>query len=153
MINKRRGIVPVLAVVILIAVAVALGIAIAFWASGLIGTLGNVEKLEIRTIYAEKTNNGWNITISGENTGTSDITIVEITVNGVPLSSYTSGSAEFTVGTSTYTYSNGITVPIPSGQSFTATVYIEDRFTSGQTVEIGLVTGSGVVFKRTTTLP
>ena len=153
MIRRRLGISPVIAIVILIAVAVALGIAVAFWATGLIGTLGKVEKLEIRTAYASgDSTNGWTITMRGANTGTADITIVEITVNGKPLSEWTGGAATI-VGDSTATYNSGISAPISAGTSFTATIYIKEGFTSGQTVEIALISGSGTAFKRTVVLP
>lgn len=163
MIKKRRGISPVVAIVILIAVAVALGIAVAFWATGLIGTLGKVEKLEIRTAYAEINTgnpfNGWKVTLSGANTGTADVTIVEITINGKPISHYnsTNGEAYVQVDTTKSWY------PVPaasspasvnSGKEFSAVVYISNSdFTSGQTIEIALVSGSGTAFKRTVVLP
>jgi len=151
--RKKQGVVPVIAVVILIAVAVAIGIAVAFWASGLIGTLGKVEKLDIREEHAETVTGGWNIVIAGENTGTTEVTIVDVTIDGKPLSDYSSSSATFMVGTESYTYNNGISVPLAPGESFSATIHIDGGFTSGQMIEVDIVTGSGVVFKRTLILP
>ena len=151
MIRRRRGISPVIAIVILIAVAVALGIAVAFWATGLIGTLGKVEKLEIRTAYAASADTDkWNIIMSGANTGTADITIVQITINGKPFT----GSISATVGSSsTYT-----TIPfgIPSGSDFNIQITIQSgstKYTAGQTIEVALISGSGTAFKRTVVLP
>ena len=145
---KKKGVIPVLAVVILIAVAVALGIAVAFWATGLIGTLGKVEKLEIRTAYAVITSNqsDWQITLTGANTGTADITIVEITVNGQPYNSFNSDVR----------VNQSIPYAINAGSSFGVTIYIKRSstyFTSGQTIEIALISGSGTAIKRTVVLP
>ena len=108
--NNKKCIVPVLAVVVLIAVAVALGIAVAFWATGLIGTLGKVEKLEIRTAYAVNNQNGtWMVTLSDADTGSADITIVEVTING---ESYNEINAIVRI--------NGSSIPasIKAGESF-----------------------------------
>lgn len=147
MLHKRRGISPVVAIVILIAVAVALGIAVAFWATGLIGTLGQIEKLEVRVAYAETATvnniNGWNITLSGANTGTSDVTIVEITINGIPYGDIPNSAVSPTIPAS-----------INSGSDFTFEIFIpENGFTAGQTVEVALISGSGTTFKRTVVLP
>ena len=144
--TRKKGVVSVLAIVILIAVAVALGIAVAFWATGLIGTLGKVEKLEIRTAYAETNQNGtWTIILSGADTGSSDITIVEVTING---ESYNEINAIVRI--------NGSSIPasIKAGESFTANIIIPSSgFRSGQTIEITLISGSGTAFKRTVILP
>jgi len=154
MIRRRRGISPVIAIVILIAVAVALGIAVAFWATGLIGTLGKVEKLEIRTAYAETKGNGWTITMSGANTGTADITIVQITINGRPFS----GTISYSIGEAS---SNGNTTfsafTIKSGQNFDLQIYLFSTtsvtYSHGQTIEVALISGTGTAFKRTVVLP
>ena len=161
MIKRRRGISPVIAIVILIAVAVALGIAVAFWATGLIGTLGKVEKLEIRTAYAESNDGTWTITMKGANTGTADITVVEITINGKPISQYggeNTASANIVVeGQTRGTYADSYTTAtIKSGEEFTVTVGLDKNnsgFTAGQTIEIALISGSGTAFKRTVVLP
>ena len=143
---KKKGVIPVLAVVILIAVAVALGIAVAFWATGLIGTLGKVEKLEIRTAYAVNNRNGtWTIILSGADTGSADITIVEVTING---ESYNEINAIVRI--------NGSSIPasIKAGESFTANIIIPSSgFRSGQTIEVALISGSGTAYKRTVILP
>jgi len=142
-VNEKKGIVPVLAVVILIAVA--LGIAVAFWATGLIGTLGKVEKLEIRTAYASGSG-PWNVYMSRANTGTADITIVEITINGQPYNSFNSDVR----------VNQSIPYAINAGSSFGVTIYIKRSstyFTSGQTIEIALISGSGTAIKRTVVLP
>jgi len=146
MMNNKKCIVPVLAVVVLIAVAVALGIAVAFWATGLIGTLGKVEKLEIRTAYAVNNQNGtWMVTLSDADTGSADITIVEVTING---ESYNEINAIVRI--------NGSSIPasIKAGESFTANITIPSSgFRSGQTIEVALISGSGTLFKRTVVLP
>ena len=141
--NNKKCIVPVLAVVVLIAVV--LGIAVAFWATGLIGTLGKVEKLEIRTAYAVSNQNGtWTVTLSGADTGSADITIVEVTING---ESYNEINAIVRI--------NGSSIPasIKAGEYFTANIIIQSScFILGQTIEITLISGSGTAFKRTVVL-
>ena len=158
MLSKRKGISPVVAIVILIAVAVALGIAVAFWATGLIGTLGQVEKLEIRTAYASGSG-PWTITLKGANTGTADVTIVEVTINGKPISG--NDTAAFYIpanaNSASYTLPTDPSAPISSGQSFKVVITLTSgqtaTLTSGQTIEIALITGSGTAFKRTVVLP
>ena len=144
--NNKKCIVPVLAVVVLIAVAVALGIAVAFWATGLIGTLGKVEKLEIRTAYAVNNQNGtWMVTLSDADTGSADITIVEVTING---ESYNEINAIVRINGSSFPAS------IKAGEYFTANIIIPSSgFILGQTIEITLISGSGTAFKRTVVLP
>ena len=151
MIKRRRGISPVIAIVILIAVAVALGIAVAFWATGLIGTLGKVEKLEIRTAYASGSG-PWTVYMSGANTGTADITIVQITINGRPISGVT---LQWTVGTGDgATTGSSTPIGIEAGKNFELQLTIPTTgYTSGQTIEVALISGSGTAFKRTVVLP
>ena len=152
MLRKRRGISPVVAIVILIAVAVALGIAVAFWATGLIGTLGQIEKLEVRVAYAESATSpytGWKITIKGTNTGTSDVTVVEITLNGKPFNDLTYHAFNSTTAGTDFT-----SFSVSSGKSFQISLYISNNeFASGQTIEVALISGSGTTFKRTVVLP
>jgi flagellin-like protein len=83
--RKRKAVSPVIATVILIAVAVALGIAVAFWASGLISSFSKYEKLGVNTQYAVISGSDWNVTLGGQNTGSSDATITQIQMNGVPI--------------------------------------------------------------------
>ena len=111
------------------------------------------KKLEIKTAYAVSNNNGWTVTLKGVNTGSIDTTIVGITLNGKLLSEYPSCSAIVKVGTTSYVYNSGISARIPTNKEFTVSIYIKGGFTSGQTIDIGLISAFGTVFKRTVVLP
>jgi hypothetical protein len=76
----RLGISPVVATVILVAVAIVIAIAVAFWASGLVGIFTRFEKLEITSAYYD----GNNVILIVRNTGSSDTSIDDIYINGIP---------------------------------------------------------------------
>ena len=67
------------------------------------------EKLEIRTAYTESNDDTWSITMKGAYTGSADITIVEVTING---ESYNEINAIVRI--------NGSSIPasIKAGESF-----------------------------------
>jgi hypothetical protein len=78
----RLGISPVVATVILVAVAIVIAIAVAFWASGLVGIFTRFEKLEITSAYYDGTTR--NVILIVRNTGSSDTSIDDIYINGIP---------------------------------------------------------------------
>ncbi|MEM3932110.1 MAG: archaellin/type IV pilin N-terminal domain-containing protein [Thermofilum sp.] len=78
--QKRRGISPVIATVIIVAVTIAVAIAVAFWMTGIVGLFTGFEQLQITSIYDDT--NGIYVTV--QNTGTSTATITDIFVNGLP---------------------------------------------------------------------
>jgi flagellin-like protein len=84
--RSRSGISPVVATVILVAIAIVIAIAVAFWATGLVGIFTRFEKFEIRTAYATVENNQYIIHLSIANTGSADVTIDDIYINGRPSS-------------------------------------------------------------------
>lgn len=149
--RKKKAISPVIATVILIAVAVAIGLAVSFWASGLTGTLTKYERLNVNVAYAEAVpNTGWNVTLQGVNMGSSDSTINLITFNGKPLD----------ISTINHLYVNGveITPPLPAtvqaGKPFTMGITIPSSYaSSGQTVEIALITATGTNYPKSLVLP
>jgi flagellin-like protein len=177
--QKRRAVSPVIATVILIAVAVALGIAVAFWASGLTSSFSKYEKLGVSTQYAisetsttacstyTTTNPCWQINLGGQNTGSSDATITQIQINGVPYifgkitgsglsASTTSGS--YTLPTSGST----LAMSVKSGQSFQISLLIDaagaptgnaKTFASGQTVQVTIITAAGNNYPASIVLP
>lgn len=111
------------------------------------------ERLEIKTAFASAGSGGWNIVLEGVNTGPSYITLVDIILNRKPASEYQASTATIKVGGVTYEYKDGFSVKLAPNQDLTITIHIDGGFTSGQTVEVGLVSLSGVVFKRTIVLP
>jgi flagellin-like protein len=168
-IQKRRAVSPVIATVILIAVAVALGIAVAFWASGLTSSFSKYEKLGVNTQYAVAlSGGGWNVTLGGQNTGSSDATITQIQINGIPYS--LSGGATCPAPMSSYpsfqwSNSNGCqsgksTLSVPSGSNFAIALYLPSSngpggksFSSGQTIQVTIITAAGNNYPASIVLP
>jgi len=180
--HKRRAVSPVIATVILIAVAVALGIAVAFWASGLTSSFSKYEKLGVSTQYATANTGkagGWILNLGGQNTGSSDATITQIQINGVPypLSSVSSSltcpltsistvaaSACGNSGTSGVTASKPLTstLAVQSGQNFALQLYLDSgsssiisgkSFASGQTIQVTIITAAGNNYPASIVLP
>jgi len=164
-IHKRRAVSPVIATVILIAVAVALGIAVAFWASGLTSSFSKYEKLGVNTQYAtlvssclfnNMTSPCWTVTLGGQNTGSSDATITQIQINGVPVKSNyvqvtTPGGGSLSKG-----------ISVPSGQSFLLSIGLDSSggavnnahtFTDGQTIQVTIITAAGNNYPASIVLP
>jgi len=181
-IQKRRAVSPVIATVILIAVAVALGIAVAFWASGLTSSFSKYEKLGVSTQYAISGSNCannpcWIVNLGGQNTGSSDATITMIQINGVPypISAGTGGDITTTLpitgntdpqiywasGTGTLTASSLAQLSVKSGQSFSIQLVLSSNslgsnvksFTSGQTVQVTIITAAGNNYPASIVLP
>jgi flagellin-like protein len=153
-IHKKRAVSPVIATVILIAVAVALGIAVAFWASGLTSSFSKYEKLGVNTQYSTLLGtNDWNITLGGQNTGSSGASIIQIQVNGVPISSSCS-TLQWSSPQSSSKSGSALPVAVPSGGSFVIAFQIgsgasgscassSQIFASGQTIQVTIITAAG----------
>jgi flagellin-like protein len=181
-IHKRKAVSPVIATVILIAVAVALGIAVAFWASGLTSSFSKYEKLGVSTQYAVsgsacKNTPCWIINLGGQNTGSSDATINQIQINGVPypitagsggdvtttppLTGSTDPQIYWASGTGTLTPSSLAQLSVPSGQSFSIQFVLSSSslgsnvktFASGQTVQVTIITAAGNNYPASIVLP
>jgi flagellin-like protein len=169
-IHKRRAVSPVIATVILIAVAVALGIAVAFWASGLTSSFSKYEKLGVNTQYATGTaTSGWTIHLGGQNTGSSDATIIQIQINGVPYVVQTSGTASslsYQVPSSgsnrTASAGSTLSISVPSGSTFAIQLVITSAgspyvpsksFNDGQTVQVTIITAAGNNYPASIVLP
>jgi flagellin-like protein len=175
--NRRKAVSPVIATVILIAVAVALGIAVAFWASGLTSSFSKYEKLGVNTQYATgSASAGWVINLGGQNTGSSDASITQIQINGVPYpisgntgcSTLPSGNAIavcWTNAGTTVTTSNKVnqaTLSVPSGSSFGIQLGLPSSpgsalankvFTDGQTIQVTIITAAGNNYPASIVLP
>jgi flagellin-like protein len=158
--RKRKAVSPVIATVILIAVAVALGIAVAFWASGLTSSFSKYEKLGVNTQYATSRGSGWTINLGGQNTGSSDASITQVQVNGVPLSGCTNNDFNFTSSTTGH-FSN-LPISVPSGQNFVVSFNLAGSsscsvpgktFSSGQTIQVIIITAAGNNYPASIVLP
>jgi flagellin-like protein len=149
--QKRRGISPVIATVIIVAVTIAVAIAVAFWMTGIVGLFTSAEKLEIVALYAQPSSSpaGWNVTLTVRNTGTTPTSIDMIFINGVP-----------------HTQCSGIsinqTLPLPVNPGITKTIKLNInnnatcgtmKFTAGGSIEVKLHTTGGKEYPKLTVLP
>jgi flagellin-like protein len=179
--RQRRAVSPVIATVILIAVAVALGIAVAFWASGLTSSFSKYEKLGVSTQYAQlgvpsqdaytcaTGDTCWTINLGGQNTGSSDATIEQIQINGVPypISSTSTTGPDFVAWASGPTLkltqaTSPFVLSVKSGSSFAIVLLLESgsspsmsgvTFASGQTIQVTIVTAAGNNYPASIVLP
>ncbi|MEM0111057.1 MAG: archaellin/type IV pilin N-terminal domain-containing protein [Desulfurococcus sp.] len=151
----KKAISPVIATVIIVAVTIAIAIAVALWMTGLVGSFTGTENLQIVSAYATKNTDGtWTIYLEVKNVGTVDVTIDNIFVNGVPVSSVTN------VQTISYTYSptttsvnpNNINIPIKTGGTIKMNIIVKD-YTPGQMLEIKLHSAAGKEYPKQVTLP
>jgi flagellin-like protein len=152
-IQKRRAVSPVIATVILIAVAVALGIAVAFWASGLTSSFSKYEKLGVSTQYATGSKPTWNVYLGGQNTGSSDASITQIQVNGVPVTASNITKA-CNVTANSCNPAPYLPLSVPSGAAFNVTLQVSgSKFADGQTIQVTIITAAGNNYPASIVLP
>jgi len=96
--QKRRGISPVIATVIIVAVTIAVAIAVAFWMTGIVGLFTAAEKLEIVSANAVNLGGGqgWTVTLTVRNTGTTTTSIDTIYINGYEAFVQNNANAQLT---------------------------------------------------------
>ncbi|MEM0376312.1 MAG: archaellin/type IV pilin N-terminal domain-containing protein [Thermofilum sp.] len=148
---SRRGISPVIATVILVAITIAVAIAVAFWMTGIVGLFaGAVEKLEITSIYATPNGSGWKVIVRVNNTGTVPVTIDQVFVNGILVSSSECEGASLKEGTTSLNPGEGttITLSLNKGQTCGPTT-----FNPGISIEVKLHTAGGREYPKLITLP
>jgi len=151
--RSRSGISPVVATVILVAIAIVIAIAVAFWATGLVGIFTRFEKVEIRTAYATVQGNQYIIRLSIANTGSADVTIDDIYINGRP--SHTYQNVQFDGGCQGLPNNP---VSLSAGQRLPQECIIivgmgAPPFTSGTTIEVAVHTGTGKLYPAAVLLP
>ncbi|MCC6005588.1 MAG: hypothetical protein LM590_14720 [Thermofilum sp.] len=152
--QKRKGISPVIATVIIVAVTIAVAIAVAFWMTGIVGLFTGFEQVQIVSAIPTFNNNQFNITLTVKNTGTSAASPDNILINGYPFSNpitvYWNGTA----------WQPGTTKTLPPGS--TAVIYIVfndntawagGRLTHGTSVEVRIHTASGKEYSKLVVLP
>jgi flagellin-like protein len=150
--DNRKAISPVISTIIIVAVAIAISIAVAFWLGGITSIFTRFEKLEITTAYAESTGTGsWTITLEVKNTGTTDTTITDVLINGIPYSSYDTNV--LTVKINDTDFSTSSSFSLKTGKSATVTIEITSGFTAGQAVTVTIHTAGGQDYPKTVTLP
>ena len=156
--RSSSGISPVVATVILVAIAIVIAIAVAFWASGLVGIFTRFEKVEIRAAYAEVADNQYTIYLSIANTGSADVLIDDIYINGKPSSAYReTANIQFGGGCQPLHQQNQ-TVSLKAGQTLQSMCTITvnrgtEPFTSGTTIEVAVHTGTGKLYPAAVLLP
>jgi len=156
--RSSSGISPVVATVILVAIAIVIAIAVAFWASGLVGIFTRFEKVEIRAAYAEVTGdqgNQYTIYLDIANTGSADVLIDDIYINGKPSSTYDLTTDAFGGGCDSLPDSP---VSLKAGETLTQLCTItvprgDAPFTSGTTIEVAVHTGTGKLYPAAVLLP
>jgi flagellin-like protein len=147
--QKRRGISPVIATVIIVAVTIAVAIAVAFWMTGIVGLFTSAEKLEIVSLYAvPQQSGGWQINMTVRNTGTTPTSIDEIFINGVPHTgcknvNFPELPKPLNPGNQT-----NIGITINKNASCGTTT-----FTAGGSIEVKLHTTGGKEYPKLTVLP
>ncbi|MDW8045592.1 MAG: hypothetical protein RMJ31_07505, partial [Nitrososphaerota archaeon] len=113
----------------------------------------------IRAAYAtpKSTGGGWDITLNTVNTGSSDITVTLVLINGKPASIYNK-TGEQTINLRWGTL--GIRSPpisILTGKSQDITIEISGSkitdFIAGQTIEVALVSATGTNYPKAIVLP
>jgi flagellin-like protein len=120
LLKSKKALSPVVAAIILIAVTVAVSIAVAAWMGSLTMGFTETEQLNIVSLSFDTTNN--DITVSYQNTGTSDIILTSATVTGGLVNGTTLDSSPVTCtkgSTSTFT----VSVTLSSGNLVEGTAY------------------------------
>ncbi len=141
---NRKGISPVIATVIIVAVAIAIAIAVAYWVLGIVPAFTKYEELKITNAYI----NGSDYAILVvKNTGSADITITDIFVNGKGANA--GSSAWF--GKSSLTPGESATLVV-AASNFTAAIG-GSTYTSGVVYEFTIKTAAGGSYPVTARAP
>jgi len=151
--NDKRAVSAVISTVIIVAVTIAIAIAVAYWMGGLATIFTRFEKIEVKSAFVIKQGTQYKINITYVNTGATATSIDLITVNGVPVTSYTaplqlSGS-----------FATDLTCPI--GVTKLGTIIFNEGakdpsgnvLTAGVTATVDLHTTGGKDYYTSVTLP
>lgn len=143
---RRKGISPVIATVIIVAVTIAVAIAVAFWMTGIIGLFTGFEQLQITSIWDD--NEGIHLTV--KNTGTSSVSITDITINGFSAVNVLKNS----VGINSSSSKGGLPIPLKPGNTTTIKITFNSSITQyfnvepGVSLEIKLISASGKEYPK-----
>ncbi|RLF23567.1 MAG: hypothetical protein DRN15_05825 [Thermoprotei archaeon] len=150
--NDKKGITPVVAIIILVAVAIAVSIAAAMWLIGLTGAYTKTEEVRFTTAYARDFDGDGTseIRIIIKNTGTTSVTIDAVYVNDVPHSDLY--PSEATLYTDT-TMGTTLSLPQTLNPGSTLEIVIDWNFQSGVSYEIGVHTATGNLYTTVVTTP
>jgi len=127
LLKSRKALSPVVAAIILIAVTVAVSIAVAAWMGSL--TIGFMETSELTITdmaFVEGSDSNGTITLSITNSGTSDVTISRIRVNGDNIDSGDiSGTVTYAAGASATDLQIG-SITIVAGNKYSVSLFATD---------------------------
>jgi hypothetical protein len=152
LIRNGRAVSPVIATLIIVSIAIALAITATLWWSGTIQGFLGVEKVNL-ILYTESGGQlgTYKVTIEIRNTGTRDITINGVYLNGKPFWEANVTKVSFYIENVTQTLPMAFSLPV--GKVATIEVYLGSEYRAGQTIEVKLVTASGNEISKTANLP
>jgi flagellin-like protein len=146
MMKSRKAISPVIATVILVAVAITIAVAVSYWMSGISGQYTKFEKVEIQSSQCSKGANGWTVTLSLKNSGTSAATLNNVYVNDIMAIDGVLAAATLT---SNVTSTTNFT--LNSGASKNVAVYVGNTWagsgsalTSGTAINVKIHSAGGM---------
>lgn len=131
--------------IIIVAITIAVAIATTLWVAGITGTYVRVEALQVVNKYASgsMSENGWkgSISLTIKNSGSFDLSITNILINGRPYMYFGSVNEE---------------LPILLGSGKTKTLILtidKGGLTSGTTIEVVLHTSTGTEYYQVINIP
>jgi len=116
LLKNKKALSPVVAAIILIAVTVAVSIAVAAWMGSLTFTFMETEQIAITGLSFNTAND--QITVSFQNTGTTDVTITSAKVTGGNVTSASVVAETFAKGTADSIVVTASTNTIMAGTSY-----------------------------------
>ncbi len=134
LLKNKKALSPVVAAIILIAVTVAVSIAVAAWMGNMTFQFMDTEEMKITNVAFGTGNNA---TVKLINTGSTDITVVDVTVSGTGITA--SGLP------------GGTAVDVPASTSTQSIVIDVTGFESGRSYNVKLITSKGNSFTYTAT--
>ena len=143
--HRKRGVSPVIAVLLMIAITIAIGVLVYVWISGLAGSLtkeGGSQVTEQLELVAYDFRDLDQCKIYIKNTGSVKVNITDVYFNGTKLSSTTASNPT----SEEYTCVGGTSIDV--GDTVTILIGVSGA-RSGASYIIKVVTGSGGVFTFT----
>jgi hypothetical protein len=135
----------VVSIVIILAITIAVAIAVTLWIVGVSGAYAKVEVIQVVNKYAsgEMSGDGWRgiITLTVRNSGSFDLSITDILINGRPHTFFGVVDDE-------------LPIPLKSGGTKTITIKInKGELSSGAVVEVVLHTSTGTEYYQVVNIP
>jgi len=121
LLKSKKALSPVVAAIILIAVTVAVSIAVAAWMGSL--TIGFMETSELTVVDVVFNADSMNVTVT--NSGTADVTISQVRVNGNTISTWELRSGLTSIGPGAGDYVD-ITIASTAGNKYAITMFAND---------------------------